>query len=62
MRRLENRLRKHIDLLMERYPTLESEKNSIVNAYLLMEESYEHGGKLLVAGNGGSAAVAEHIV
>lgn len=49
-------------MLMERYPTLESEKNSIVNAYLLMEESYEHGGKLLVAGNGGSAADAEHIV
>ena len=27
-----------------------------------MEASYEKGGKLLVAGNGGSAADAEHIV
>ena len=27
-----------------------------------MEECYENGGKLLVAGNGGSAADAEHIV
>lgn len=28
----------------------------------MLEESYENGGKLLVAGNGGSAADAEHIV
>ena len=62
MRELDNRLMKHIDLLVERYPSLESEKNDIVAAYLLLEESYENGGKLLVAGNGGSAADAEHIV
>ncbi len=53
---------KHIDLLVERYPSLESEKNSIISAYLLLEECYVNGGKLLVAGNGGSAADAEHIV
>ena len=62
MRELESRLMKHIDLLVERYPSLESAKNDIVAAYLLLEESYENGGKLLVAGNGGSAADAEHIV
>lgn len=62
MRELDNRLMKHIDLLVERYPSLESAKNDIVTAYLLLEESYENGGKLLVAGNGGSAADAEHIV
>ena len=62
MRELDNRLMRHIDLLMERYPSLESAKNDIVAAYLLLEESYENGGKLLVAGNGGSAADAEHIV
>ena len=59
---LDNRLMRHIDLLAERYPSLESAKNDIVAAYLLLEESYENGGKLLVAGNGGSAADAEHIV
>lgn len=59
---LDNRLMRHIDLLVERYPSLESAKNDIVAAYLLLEESYENGGKLLVAGNGGSAADAEHIV
>lgn len=53
---------RHIDLLVERYASLESARNDIVAAYLLLEESYENGGKLLVAGNGGSAADAEHIV
>ena len=62
MRELDNRLMRHIDLLVERYPSLESAKNDILAAYLLLEESYENGGKLLVAGNGGSAADAEHIV
>ena len=62
MRELDNRLMKHIDLLVERYPSLELAKNDIVAAYLLLEESYKNGGKLLVAGNGGSAADAEHIV
>lgn len=62
MRELDNRLMKHIDLLVERYPSLESARNDIVAAYLLLEESYKNGGKLLVAGNGGSAADAEHIV
>ena len=61
MRELENRLMKYIDLLLERYPSLEVAKEDIIAAYLLMEESYENGGKLLVAGNGGSAAYAEHI-
>lgn len=62
MRELENRLMKHIDLLVERYPSLENAKEDIIAAYLLLEKSYENGGKLLVAGNGGSAADAEHIV
>lgn len=62
MRELEKRLVKHIDLLMARYPSLETAKADIIAAYLLMEECYENGGKLLIAGNGGSAADAEHIV
>lgn len=62
MSKFEDRLMKHIDLLVERYPSLEAAKEDIIKAYLLLEESYENGGKLLVAGNGGSAADAEHIV
>ena len=46
---LESRLMKHIDLLIERYPSLEPIKQELIDAYLVMEESYSKGGKLLVA-------------
>ena len=62
MRILEKRLEKHIDLLIKRYPVLSECREDLINAYLIMEESYENGRKLLVAGNGGSAADSEHIV
>lgn len=62
MRKLANYLEKHINVLLERYPQLSVIKEEIISAYLLMEETYEKGGKLLIAGNGGSAADAEHIV
>lgn len=58
---LEKRLEKHIDLLIERYPVLEICKEDIISGYELLEECYTNGGKLLIAGNGGSAADAEHI-
>lgn len=61
MRTLDKRLTKHIDLLIERYPMLEMVKKDIIGGYLVLEECYEKGGKLLVAGNGGSAADSEHI-
>lgn len=61
MRTLEPRLEKHIDLLIERYPILAECRHSIIDAYLIMEETYEHDGKMLIAGNGGSAADSEHI-
>ena len=51
-----------LDLLIERYPKLSVCKDDIAAAYKLMKNSYDNGGKLLVAGNGGSAADAEHIV
>lgn len=62
MKKLEKRLEKHIDLLIERYPVLEVCKDSIINSYLILEECYTNGGKVLIAGNGGSAADSEHIV
>ena len=61
MKMLEPRLEKHIDLLIERYPILEECRQSIIDAYLIMEEAYDGDHKLLIAGNGGSAADAEHI-
>ena len=59
---MEERLLKHVELLVERYPALESCKDDIIAAYDLLEEAYRDGRKLLVAGNGGSASDAEHIV
>ena len=61
MRTLNPRLEKHIDLLIKRYPDLEVCRKDLVDAYLIMEECYEHDGKMLIAGNGGSAADSEHI-
>ena len=59
---LEQRLEKHIELLVSRYPQLENCKQDIVDAYLIMENCYLKKGKLLITGNGGSAADSEHIV
>ena len=59
---LSKELNKYVDELIERYPVLDDSREDIVKAYLTLEESYLHGGKLLVAGNGGSAADANHIV
>lgn len=53
---------KHVDILIDRYPELEKQRENIIVAYKILEESYAGGGKLLVAGNGGSAADSEHIV
>lgn len=59
---MEDRLLKHIDTLIERYPCLDVCRHDIIAAYGLLEEAYSDGRKLLVAGNGGSASDAEHIV
>lgn len=52
----------HIETLINRYPALAVCKQDIVDTYILLEECYKNGNKLLVAGNGGSAADALHIV
>lgn len=58
---MEIKLEKHLTLLINRYPVLETCKQSIVDAYNLLEKCFEDDHKLLIAGNGGSAADAEHI-
>lgn len=52
----------YIDNLIERYPSLKTSQESIIQCYRILETCYENGGKLLIAGNGGSAADSEHIV
>ena len=48
--------------LFERYPQLNVCSESFHTALECLKDSYRKGGKLLVAGNGGSASDSEHIV
>jgi len=52
----------YLQQLTERYPKLEPLAASIEAAFGIICGCFSQGGKLLVAGNGGSAADAEHIV
>ena len=47
---------------LERYPQLNNCAKDIENALAIMIDTYKNGGKILVCGNGGSAADADHIV
>lgn len=58
---MQEKLKKHVDLLITRYPKLASIRQEIEDAYEVMEECYRNGGKILIAGNGGSAADSEHM-
>lgn len=49
-------------MLYDRYSALQECKEDIESALALMIETYEKKGKILVCGNGGSAADSEHIV
>ncbi len=58
---MEHRLMKHVDILIDRYPQLSVCRDDIIKAYEILETAYEGDHKLLIAGNGGSAADSEHI-
>lgn len=51
-----------INELLKRYSALEVCKKDIEEALNLLINTYKNGGKVLVCGNGGSAADSEHIV
>lgn len=48
--------------LVSRYPQLAVCREDIAKAFAVLSGSYHNCGKLLICGNGGSAADAEHIV
>ena len=50
------------DELFQRYTTLEVCREKIYDSYKILKRCYESDGKVLVCGNGGSAADADHIV
>lgn len=62
MENLTRRNKEHFLQLLKRYPELETCGDDILQAYHALENVYRDGGKLLIAGNGGSAADSEHIV
>lgn len=54
-------VKKELEDLIKRYPQLKICEKDIEDAYLIMSKVYANSNKLLIAGNGGSAADAEHI-
>ena len=59
---LQDRPYKYLNHLIDKYENLSPIKDEIVNAFELLKDCYTNGGKLLVAGNGGSASDSQHIV
>jgi len=53
---------KILDDLLQGNPPLTVCRQDIENAFLILQRAFDAGGKLLVCGNGGSAADSEHIV
>lgn len=62
MKKKEKNATELMDELFARYSQLVSCRNDFEKAYESLKTAYRAGGKLLVAGNGGSAADSEHIV
>ena len=52
---------KSTDRLCERYPQLSGIRNSIEEVAEIIIKCYSRGGKLLICGNGGSSADADHL-
>lgn len=50
----------HLETLLQRLPELASCRETIRQSYEAMHRCYSAGGKLLLCGNGGSAADADH--
>lgn len=59
---MRNEVKVILDQLFEDYPKLVDCRESIAQAFHLLQQCYSNRGKVLVCGNGGSAADAEHIV
>ncbi len=59
---MEAKIKQILDDLVIRYPVLDSIKENIEEAYYILKDCYDCDGKLLIAGNGGSCADAQHIV
>lgn len=59
---MKNSTKTVIDGYISKYSFLNHIENEIMDAYSVINDSFNNGGKLLICGNGGSAADADHIV
>lgn len=62
MENIDLKIKMHLDMLVERYPTLVSLSPQLIEAYVIFQKTYVEGKKVMIIGNGGSAADSEHIV
>ena len=51
-----------LEELIKAYPKLQGCRDSIENAFLILKNCFEKGGRVFVCGNGGSSSDSEHIV
>lgn len=59
---MKNTVKNIFEELFIRYPGLETCRKNIEEAFVILKNCYGNVGKVLVCGNGGSAADSEHIV
>ena len=59
---MKENVKKIFEKLFVDYPALGVCRDSVADAYFILKSTYDKGGKVLVCGNGGSAADCEHIV
>lgn len=57
-----NRAFEILERMLSRHPGLEDLRGGMLQAFEILCKTFESGGKLLVCGNGGSSADADHIV
>jgi phosphoheptose isomerase len=55
-------MKERLSLLLKRYPILQACESELTAAFDLLVAAYRSGNKLLLCGNGGSAADSEHMV
>ena len=55
-------MKERLSSLLKRYPALQACERELAAAFDLLVTSYQNGNKLLICGNGGSAADSEHMV
>lgn len=59
---MKNSSKKYIEELIYRYPCLKDNYDNLYESVITIIDTYKNKGKVLVCGNGGSAADSEHIV